>query len=92
MKNEEKTVTPTPPNLPSGRGGSESAGLWGALGLAWEMGYTIAVPLVAFALGGRWLDHKFGTSPWILLTGVFVSIPISTIVIYWKMVKIIGKK
>ncbi len=74
------------------RSNDKEGGLWGALGLAWEMGYTIAVPLVLFALGGRFLDHKLGTSPWLLLTGVIVSIPISTIVIYWKMMKIIGKK
>ena len=65
---------------------------WSALSLAWELGYTIAVPLVVLVLGGRWLDRHFGTSPWMLLTGVMVSIPISTVVIYMKMAKIIGKK
>ena len=70
----------------------QEGGTWQALSLAWEMGYTIAVPLVVFALGGRWLDHKLGTSPWVLLTGVIISIPISTMVIYLKIAKIIGKK
>ena len=69
----------------------ENGGTWSALSLAWELGYTIAVPLVVFVLGGRWLDRHFGTSPWILLTGVMVSIPISTVVIYVKMMKIIKK-
>ena len=84
------------PPSPLGRGdggeGDVRNGLWEALSLAWEMGYTVAVPLVVFALGGRFLDHKLGTSPWLLLTGVMVSIPISTIVIYLKIAKIIGKK
>ena len=84
------------PPSPLGRGdggeGDVRNGLWEALGLAWEMGYTIAVPLVAFALGGRFLDYKLGTSPWMLLVGVIVSIPISTIVIYLKIAKIINKK
>ena len=73
-------------------GNKEKNQLWEALSLAWELGYAIAIPLVVLALGGRWLDRKFDTSPWMLLVGVIVSIPISTAVIYMKMVKIIGKK
>jgi len=29
----------------------ERSGLWQALGLAWNLGYIIALPLVVFALG-----------------------------------------
>lgn len=65
---------------------------WSALSLAWELGYTIAVPLVILAFAGRWLDRRFDTSPWLLLSAIFVSIPISTIVIYMKVMKIIDKK
>lgn len=52
------------------------------MGLAWRMGYTIALPLVAFALGGRLLDKTFTTSPFFLLAGILVSIILSTIGIY----------
>ncbi len=55
-----------------------------ALGLAWELGYTIAVPLVVLALLGRLADRHFGTSPWLLLTGVLFSIVISTVLILRK--------
>lgn len=62
-----------------------------ALGLAWELGYTIAVPLVALALAGRWLDKKLGTSPWLLLAGILVSIAFSSWAVYKKTLDIIGK-
>lgn len=55
-----------------------------ALGLAWELGYTITVPLVIFALLGRLADKWLGSSPWLLLLGVFLSIIISTWLVYRK--------
>jgi len=62
---------------------------WSALGFAWNLGYSIAVPLVLLALGGRLLDRKLGTSPWMLLAGIMISIIISTFVVYKKTVKIL---
>ena len=62
-----------------------------ALSLAWELGYTIAIPIVALALAGRWLDKKLGTSPWLLLAGVLISIAVSSWAIYKKTLDIIGK-
>ena len=62
-----------------------------ALGLAWELGYTIAVPLVALALLGRFLDKKLGTSPWLLLFGILLSIAASSWLVYKKTLDIIGK-
>ena len=50
-----------------------------AFSLAWELGYLIVIPLVIFALGGRWLDKQYGTSPWFLLGGLVLSIIITTI-------------
>jgi F0F1-type ATP synthase assembly protein I len=64
---------------------------WSAIGLAWELGYTIAVPLVALALLGRYLDKKLGTSPWLLLLGILVSIALSSWLVYKKTLDIIGK-
>ena len=54
------------------------------MGLAWELGYTIAVPLVALALGGRLADRYFGTSPWFLLAGVLLSIVASSLLVLRK--------
>ena len=62
-----------------------------ALGLAWNLGYTIAVPIVVLALLGRFLDKKLGTSPFLLLLGVLLSIAISSWAVYKKTLDIIGK-
>jgi ATP synthase protein I len=64
---------------------------WSALRLAWQLGYTIAIPVVVLALAGRYLDKKLGTSPWFLLGGVLLSIIASSYAIYKKTLDIIGK-
>jgi F0F1-type ATP synthase assembly protein I len=60
-----------------------------ALGLAWELGYTIAIPLVILAFGGRLLDRTLDTSPWFLLAGVLLSIVASTWLVYRKTKSIV---
>lgn len=62
-----------------------------ALSLAWNLGYTIAVPIVVFALLGRFLDKKLGTSPFLLLAGILLSVAISSWAVYKKTLDIIGK-
>lgn len=61
-----------------------------ALKLAWELGYVITIPLVVFALLGRFLDKKLDTSPWLLLIGILVSIFISSFGVYRKTVAILS--
>lgn len=65
--------------------------LWSSLALAWELGYTIAIPIVILGLLGRFLDKRLDTSPWLLLTGIFLSIFISTIGIYYKTTRILSE-
>jgi len=65
---------------------------WSALGLAWELGYTIALPLVLFALVGRFLDKKLGTSPFLLLAGILISIGVTSWLVYKKTREIIEKE
>ena len=50
-----------------------------------DVGFTIAIPLVLLALGGRLLDKHFGTTPLLLLTGMILAIIISTIIVYKKL-------
>lgn len=57
--------------------------------LAWELGYTIAIPIVALALVGRWMDKQLETSPWLLLVGIVLSIFISSAMVYRKVSKIL---
>jgi len=69
----------------------KAGGSWSALSLAWELGYSISLPIVIFALAGRFLDRKFDTSPWMLLIGILISIIISSYIVYKKTVKVIDK-
>ena len=107
VQEEEKTehTTPQVPSLEKeGRGRTTPA--LGDLGtpfakgdlpsfsawqLAWELGYTIAIPIVLLALLGRWADKMLGTSPWMLLVGVLVSIVISSFLVYHKVKDVIRK-
>jgi F0F1-type ATP synthase assembly protein I len=65
-------------------------GAWSALSLAWQLGYSMAIPLVVLALLGRFADKKFGTSPWLLLAGIMLSLVVSTIAVYRRTIKILG--
>lgn len=62
-----------------------------ALKLSLELGYTIAIPIVLLALGGRLLDNKFGTSPWLLIGGIILSMVISSIGLVLKFNKILAR-
>jgi F0F1-type ATP synthase assembly protein I len=61
---------------------------WSALGFAWELGYSIVIPIVIFALAGRLLDKKLDTSPWLLLLGILISIVVTTVLVYQKTIKV----
>lgn len=65
---------------------------WSAYSLAWELGYSIAVPLVVLALGGRLLDKKLGTAPWLLIAGILFSIIISSYIVYKKTIDVMNEK
>ena len=53
---------------------------WGRLGLllAWELGYSITIPLVLFALIGRLLDRRFVSAPLFLLVGLVLAVITTT--------------
>lgn len=36
-------------------------------------GFTLAAAVALGALGGRWLDHRLGTEPWLLVVGFFLG-------------------
>jgi len=56
------------------------------IAFAFDVGMAVAVPLVVLALGGRYIDKTFGTSPLFLILGLLLSI-ISTGIIIWKKTK-----
>ncbi len=57
--------------------------------VALNLGFVIAIPIVAFALVGRYADKYFGSSPWFLLSGILISIFVTTFLVYRKIKKII---
>jgi hypothetical protein len=62
---------------------------WGLVGLATELGYIIALPLLAFALIGKYLDGKLHTSPWLTLVGIIMAITLTTVWLTNKLKKYI---
>ncbi len=57
---------------------------WWMIGVAWEMGYLIALPLVGFALAGQFFDGLAHTSPLFLIIGILCAIALSTVCVVRK--------
>ena len=63
----------------SGKGGDDQdggadKGSLGALALATQLGFAVAVPLVVFIGLGVWADNQFGTKPWLFFLGLMLGI------------------
>ena len=54
------------------------------ISLAFELGFIIALPILAFGYAGKWLDLKWGTTPFITLAGILLAIVSTSIWIYKK--------
>lgn len=79
-------------NIDKTKNTAQNAAFSSAFALGWEMGYTITVPLVLFALLGRFADKYYGTSPLLLLGGIILSIFVSIFLLYRKFKKIIKEQ
>lgn len=55
-----------------------------ALKIVGDFGVTIAIPVVAFSLLGKYLDQRWQTDPWLLVFGFVFSLIISGRIIYRK--------
>ncbi|MFA6197729.1 MAG: AtpZ/AtpI family protein [Patescibacteria group bacterium] len=64
---------------------------WSALRFAWELGYTIAIPVVVLAVGGAFADRWLGTKPWIMIAGIGLSMLISTVGVYMKAIRVMSR-
>ncbi len=51
-----------------------------------EFGADIAIPVVALAMLGKWLDGKYGTRPYLLIAGFALAFLISASII-WRRAK-----
>jgi len=57
------------PNVPGAEWVGEQREVGKAAGAGLQFGLTICV----FAVAGLWLDGRFGTEPWLLVTGVLLA-------------------
>ena len=55
------------------------------------VGIEMAVFIAAGTLGGRWLDSRYGTEPWLLLVGVLLGV-VGGFRSLWRTVKQIQKE
>lgn len=69
----------------------EKSVFWQAVGLAFQFGYTITVPLVILVLIGRFLDKKFDSSPIFILTGIVLSMIASGVALFIKIKKVLAE-
>lgn len=56
-------------------------------GLAFQLGFIIALPVVIFGWFGKWLDARAGTYPILTLIGIFTAIIFTSIWMYRKFRK-----
>ena len=52
--------------------------------LAFELGFIIALPILALGLAGKWLDARFGSEPLFTLLGIILAIVSTSVWIYRK--------
>jgi len=52
-----------------------------AVGMVWNVIVSIALPTTLMALGGRWLDRRFGSSPWMTILGLLAALGISYLLV-----------
>ncbi len=57
------------PNVPGAEWVGEQREVGKAAGAGLQFGLTICV----FAVAGLWLDGRFGTAPWLLVSGVLLA-------------------
>lgn len=65
--------------------------MWQSISIAMQLGYTIAIPLVIFAIGGRILDKHYNSSPVFLLIGIVLSVIISSVLMFIKIQRILNE-
>jgi len=53
---------------------------WEAVGFVWQLLVLIAVPTTLFAFAGRWIDTRFGTTPWATGAGLVVALALAFLV------------
>ncbi len=60
---------------------SKNKNEFNVFGMALNLGWIIAGPLVALALLGRYLDRVYNSSPWFLIAGLILALTISSVLV-----------
>ena len=60
-------------------------------GIAGELGFLIAIPIVVFAFLGRWLDRHFETGALFLAIGIILAIAATGILIARRLERMIKR-
>lgn len=55
-----------------------------ALGFVTDVLISVALPTTVFALAGRALDRRWGTSPWMTVIGFVFAMAIAGLLVYRK--------
>jgi len=61
--------------------GSRSSPLLRGLALGTQIGLSLAVPLLAFSLLGRWIDRQAGTFPLFFLSGFVLALIVGLVLV-----------
>jgi len=79
MVNEEREAGRREPAEPPKDGGVVSGAQFAGIGI------QFAASILLFLYAGQWLDRKLGTSPWLLIAGVFLGAGASFYSMYRKL-------
>ena len=60
-------------------GQKQALSMWEMLSLVSEIGLIVAIPAFLFGFGGATLDVKFGTKPFLTITGLALALTLSII-------------
>lgn len=59
---------------------TQNISTWKAVGLVWQLLVLIALPTTLLALAGRWVDTRYGTTPWATLAGLVIALTLALLV------------